>query len=274
MPWRRTRSGDRQARLVVVGLRERQGHQLPADAHLGDQGPLLAPLQPAAVARGQQRRRRRRRRCGGCPAYSAPGLPRPTTSRSAGVPGARGRGSDLSPVVAALGLRRGLARPRPAAPRPRPRPPRPLGGLGSPRPPRVEGLGLLGRLAHAGRTTTGSSGSTLGRRRPAGSARSPTRMASPMVRSLMSTSMLVGDVARLGRHGEVEELLVDDAALLVDDLVASPSSTIGTSTVTTSSRLTRMKSTCDDVVAHGVALQVLDDGERAARRRPRGRSGR
>ena len=148
------------------------------------------------------------------PANSSPGLPSPTTSRSAGVPRRSGgrrplasprrAGAGPSPRRRSRPTRRRRRRPRPARPpRPRRRPPRPRR-----RPPRR-------RTRGGWPMTTAASGSTSVVT-PAGRARSATRMASPMASSVMSTSTDGRDVGRPGLDRQGEQLLLDQAVAVVD----------------------------------------------------------
>ena len=70
--------------MYVVGIAS--ARRLPADVHLVDLGPLLALAQAGAVARRARISTTSAPTLWRVRAYSAPGFPRPTTSRSAGVP--------------------------------------------------------------------------------------------------------------------------------------------------------------------------------------------
>ncbi len=103
--------GDGAARVVHVGLRKGQRQAAALDPDLGAEGVLLGALEAGPVAGGEEAHGVGPALCRE-PANSAPGLPRPTPRRSAGVPrrGAwSGGGSPGSAEQLALPAARGGA---------------------------------------------------------------------------------------------------------------------------------------------------------------------
>ncbi len=180
--------------------------------------------------------------------YSSPGLPRPTTSRSADAP--------------VRGLRRNRAASPPRPKRTRPRRPRP--SPASPSAPSTSSPSAAsassGRSIPRGWVTwaTSSPGSCVVTT-PGGSFSSPTRSWSPIVRCDTSASMAVGSSVGLASIERVK--LVCSTMPPSFTPCGSPVRWIGTSAATATSRLTRMKSTCISVVPHRMAHQLAGEHE-------------
>ena len=199
MPARRTSGADGQARLVHVGLGHGQQDQVVADA---DPSPARARRPLLGRRRPPWRRATRSSTTSApmlcrVPSYSAPGLPRPTTSRSHGSRPGGGLPRPLAAAEQGLALVGVGARPAAAS------------SAASASSPCGRGLDPGRVAAHDGRLEVGLELT------PAGRVMSDTCSAPPMVSDEMSMSTEVRDVGRPGLDVEGEQLLLDDAVAVV-----------------------------------------------------------